>query len=268
MVIVDRTGMTAIYVGAGSKVRRLLGKSQYIALSVHEVDSVKQGFEPPPLCAEPPGCQSYVHIYNNAPQLKDDFMLPSPKDVFESGPVGNTTDNMGGVKETCFAALMDLKFNQLDAEFDDVIAVCGLTITHTQQAASSEAGGETAQGKEEADKISEEAAEKQRKPIVQLLVLAALTILPVRQEGRNGDLDVRGLREHDDPGRGQQQHHGLAPVVIVGLLGARGFHTGKDFRDMAQKRHGQLLDTAVLGNGLKEQNGNMKERIDLTCIWT
>ncbi|KAK8014788.1 hypothetical protein PG990_008084 [Apiospora arundinis] len=137
MVIVDRTGMTAIYVGAGSKVRRLLGKSQYIALSVHEVDSVKQGFEPPPLCAEPPGCQSYVHIYNNAPQLKDDFMLPSPKDVFESGPVGNTTDNMGGVKETCFAALMDLNFNQLDAEFDDVIAVCGLTIMHTQQAASS-----------------------------------------------------------------------------------------------------------------------------------
>ncbi|KAK6854616.1 hypothetical protein PG995_009709 [Apiospora arundinis] len=268
MVIVDRTGMTAIYVGAGSKVRRLLGKSQYIALSVHEVDSVKQGFEPPPLCAEQPGCQSYARIYNNPPQLKDNFMLPNPKDVFASGPVGNTTDNMGGIEETCFAALVDLAFNQLDAEFDDVLAVCGLTIMHTQQAASSEAGGEAAQGKEEADKISKEAAEKQRKTIVEHLVLAALTILPVRQEWRNGDLAVRGLREHDDPGRGQQQHRGLAPFVIVGLLGARGFRTGKDFRNMAQKRHGQLLDTAVLGKCFKEQNDNMKERIDLTCIWT
>ncbi|KAK8879653.1 hypothetical protein PGQ11_000947 [Apiospora arundinis] len=170
-VIVDRTRMTAIYVGAGSKVRRLLGKSQYITLSVHEVDSVKQGFEPPPLCAEQPGWESYVHIYNNAPHLKDDFMLPNPKDVFESGPVGNTTDNMGGIEETCFAALVDLAFNQLNAKFDNVLAVHNADAAGRLEHGPGDDDGETAQGKEEADKISEDEAEGERKAIVELSIL-------------------------------------------------------------------------------------------------
>lgn len=56
-----------------------------------------------------------------------------------------------------------------------------------------------------------------------------------------------------------------APFAIVGLMGARGFRSTKDFRNMAQKRHVELPDAGVLGKGFKEQDDGMKESVDLTC---
>lgn len=141
--------------------------------------TVFQDWEPPPACSDVPGRQTYKHCYHNAPWFKGNFTLPNPKDAFVS-PAGNTTNNIGGVEETCFAALMDLVYNQMDTELDDVLAVCGLAIMQMQQDASN-MGQVMAVGKQlkdEADKLGEEEQQEARKEVIELSIMAALTVLP------------------------------------------------------------------------------------------
>ncbi|KAK7932226.1 hypothetical protein PG985_002938 [Apiospora marii] len=80
---------------------------------------VYQQYRPAPACGLTK-CQYYRHWPRNAPWPFPNFTLPNPKDAFVN-PADSTTDNMGGVEETCFAALMDLVFNQMDADFDPIL---------------------------------------------------------------------------------------------------------------------------------------------------
>ncbi|KAK8053269.1 hypothetical protein PG996_012570 [Apiospora saccharicola] len=143
------------------------------------VTDIYQKYPIPPACKQWPGFQTYRHWYHDAPWPLPNLTLPNSKDAFVN-PADSTMDNISGVEETSYAALMNLEFNQMDADFNDVLAVCGLAIMQMQQTTPNTGQVMTAgiQLKDEEDKISEEEQEAEKEETIELSIMAALTMLP------------------------------------------------------------------------------------------